>query len=388
MTTPSHRQSLGLSLTFSDPLVKTDRSNLVQSLRKINAYAQESRLIGGYYSADIQFTASEETINDWTQSGINRHIETTNPNLVKIWEGFVNQIEVVFGENTYSIGPLVDIGNKVRVDYSAIDYSVYPPTFGIQTYTDYASNATSQGLYGIWEKIQSISGATDTEAQQIRDTYVNDPLLAFPPVSSRLTLEGSNQPTITLKCLGYWHYLKAYYYTNNATGQIDISQQIQDVLAADVNSVFSTDYSKITSNMVQVTDGIAQEVIAEGLMKRLNSIGDASDNAYAIGFYNDRVLYYEVLPTTVAYQKRRGKRITDNLGGIIQPWDVKPARWLFQPDMLVGRHPPITAETLGNDPRAILIDTVKYSTPYGLNITGKKFSQLDQMLAKNGLGTV
>ena len=384
----SETQAFSLSIKFSDPLVKTNRSTLTQSLNSINSYSHELRLIGGYYSADMQFTGSEETINNWIQSGINRHIEVYNSALEKIFEGFVNQLEIVFGENTYSIGPLIEIGNEVRVDYSAIDYSIYPPAFGIQTSTAFASNTASQALYGEWQKIVSISGATDTEAEQIRDTYLNDPLLAFPPVSNRLTLGNSNQPVVTLKCLGYWHYLKAYYYTNNATGQINISQQIEDVLAADVNSVFSTDYSKITENTIQVTDGIAQDVLAEGLIKRLVSIGDASDNPYSVGFYNDRILSYKVYPTSIKYQKRRGQRITDNLGGIIQPWDIKPAQWIFQPDMLVGRHPPITSETLGLDPRAMLIDNVKYSTPYGLNLTGKKYSQLDQMLAKNGLGTL
>lgn len=383
----SNFQSLGLSIKASDPLVKTSRSSLSQSLDKINSYSHEKRLEGGYYSADIQFVSSEEVINDWIQSGINRHIEVYNQSLELIWEGFVNQIEVNFGENTYSIGPLVDIGNKVKVVYSAIDYSVYPPTFGIQTDTGYSSNSMSQSLYGTWEKIRSINGATDTEATQIRDTFLNDPLQAFPAVSNRLTL-GNNNLSITLKCLGYWHYLAAFYYTNNSTGQVNLSQQIQDVLAASPNSVFSTDYTKITTNTTQVTDGIEQERFGLDVLRGLYTLGDSSNNSYSIGIYANRVLRYETISTTITYQKRRGQRITDNLGGIVQPWDVKPAKWLFQPDMLVGRHPPITSESLGLDPRAMLIDTVKYSTPYGLNLTGAKYSQIDQMLARNGLGTL
>jgi hypothetical protein len=68
------------------------------------------------------------------------------------------------------------------------------------------------------------------------------------------------------------------------------------------------------------------------------------------------------------------------------PWNVLPARWIFRPDFLVGRFLPISAASLGSDPRAAFIEVVQFDAPYSLSINGRKLSQLDQVLARRGLG--
>jgi len=379
----SNFESTGLRIRASDPLLKTNRSPLLYELNAVNEYNHEIRLLGGFYSANIAFVDNEENINDWIQSGVGRHIEVHNPALDLAWAGFVDVVEVTFGENTYSVGPLVDTGNRVAVIYSTVDTSETEPVVGERAITAFADNSASQNIYGVWEKIRSLSGATSTVAEQVRDTYVNDPAWAYPYVSNKLNTQSSDL-IVNLKCLGYWHYLNAFYYTNSAAGDVDLSDKLQDVIAS--HSIFSTDYSKITANTIQVPDAVDQEQFGETLIKRYVSIGDASNNPYHAGFYGNQRLVYATVPTTIEYQKRRGQQVTDRLGGIVSPWDVRPAKWLFQPDMLVGRHPPVTSASLGSDPRAMLVDVVKYTAPYELNIAGTKYSQLDQLLVKNGLG--
>jgi hypothetical protein len=90
----------------------------------------------------------------------------------------------------------------------------------------------------------------------------------------------------------------------------------------------------------------------------------------------------------IEYQQRiTGNRgITNIVDSIIKPWDVLPAEYLFYPDFLVGRHPPITTETLGTDPRAGFIETVSFRAPYDLSVNGIKLSNVDQVLAKRGIG--
>lgn len=383
-------QSMGLHIEFSDPLISVNRlyyNPLVKRLENVNNYSHTIKSEGGYYSAIVDFVDTEEGLNEWIQDGIGRHVETYNPSLERIWEGFVNQIDINFGENSYTIGPLVEIGNRTKVQYSTIgDKNSDNPGLGIREETDWTTNADSINLYGIWEKVRSIAGATLAEAEQIRDLYINDPLYVYPPVSNRLSLT-SGGLSISLKCLGYWAWLKSYYlYDDDATGTTNISDKIEDTLGLDQNGIFSTDYSRITENTTQVANRIPQRIWAETEMLRLVSLGDSTNQPYKIGFYNDRVLYYEPIPTDIKYQKRRGEQVTDRLNTIVNPWDVKPGEWLFQPDMLVGRHPPITSLTLAADPRAMLIDTVRYSTPFSLDLGGKKYSEMNQILKKQGLG--
>jgi hypothetical protein len=388
VTTPSHFETIGLSITASDPLVKTDRSALSRDLSasKITSYSHELRRVGGYYAATIALADLEEGLNDWIQNGIGRHIEVYNPVLEVVFEGFTDKISLRMGEDTFNIGPLVDIGNRLAVTYSTVDTATNPPTIGARETTATTDNSSSTGKYGIWEKIHSVNGATSTDATQLRDMLVNDPTRAFPATSGDLALGRAGSFNMTLSILGYWHWLKAYYYSNSATGDINLSQKIQDVLAADTNSIFSTDYSKITTNTTQVGDYASGKQTAETILKDLNGRGDSSDNPYSIGFYANRRLVYAAIPTDIKYSKRRNKPIKDKLQGLVRPWDVNPAEWIFRPDFLVGRHPPITAATLGTDPRAGLIETVKYSSPYGLTVNGRKLSQIDQVLAKRGIG--
>lgn len=379
----SHYEQAGLAFLVSDPLVRG--GNAIGRLQP-DSYSHELRRIGGMYSAGMQLTLPEEDTNEWVQNGIGRHIEIYNPVGEIRWEGFVNRINVKMGEDTFSIGPLVDIANRVSVTYSSIDTSIDPPTLGTRETTDTADNDASTALYGIWHKVRSINGATSADAEQLRDMFLNDPTRAFPAASGDLSLGGGGAFSITLDLLGYWHWFKAYYYSNPGTGDINLSQKIQDVVTADPNGIFSTDFSKITSNTTQVGDSASGGQTAMTILENLNSRGDASDNPYSIGIYANRRLVYESVPIDIEYQKRRGEPVTDTLGGNIRPWDVNPAEWIFRPDFLVGRHPPITADTLGTDPRAGLIEVVKYSSAYGLSVNGVKLSQLDQVLAKRGIG--
>lgn len=390
MTTPSSFEELGLSITFSDPLIKTDRASLALDFNSsdISSYSHESRRVGGYIAAQVAFSSREEQMNDWIQNGIGRHIEVYNPNLVKVWEGFVEQVDIDSGEDKFTIGPLSAIGTRRSVTYSTIDYSVDPPILGARVTTATTDNDIAIAKYGIWHKIASINGATDTDAEQLRDQFVNDPTRAFPATTGGTSFASGRGFNVSLTLAGYWKWFSAYYYANSGSGSVALSTKIQDVITADVNGIFSTDFSKIASNSTDVKDSASGEQTAETILVDLNSRGDSSDNPYAIGCYNDRRIVYEQIPMDIVYQKRRGQQVEDNLGGLIRPWDVKPNEWLFRPDFLVGRHPPITSATLGTDPRAGLIETVKYSTPYGLSVNGIKLSNLDQVLAKRGIGGV
>lgn len=377
----------GLSITASDPLILANTyTTTLRLTEKITSYSHELRREGGYYSATIKMNLREDEINEWVQFGLGRHIEVYNPTGLICWEGFVNDIDIKTGEDTFGIGPLTDIGNRINVTYSVIDYSTDPPTLGTRVTTATTDNYPSQTKYGIWHKIKGINGATATDALQMANMFVDDPTRAFPATSGELAISGSGVFTVTLNLLGYWHFLSAYYYSNASTAAANLSTKITNIVTASTNAVFSSDYSKVTANTTQVAAGSEGEQTAMTIIKDLVAKGDASNNPYSIGFYAGRKLVYTAVPTTILYQRRRGKPVTDQFDGEIRPWDVQPAQWIFRPDFLVGSTPPITAATLGTDPRAYLIETVKYSTPYKLSINGRKLSNLDQVLARRGIG--
>lgn len=379
----------GISLHISDPLIKSGRSALSERFTdKATSYSHEKRRIGGYWSARISLNESEPNINQWIQNGIGKHFETYNNSLVKIFEGFVNKINIRFGENKISIGPLLNVANQVKVTYSTIDSSTVPPSIGARDTTPFANNIDSQTRFGIWQKTISDSGNTTTGAEQKRDMIANDSSRSFPATSGDLTLGPGSTPVVTLDILGYWHWFLAYFYSNNVAGNINLSQKIIDVLTASPNNIFNSDTSKITTNTTPVEKQQNQEQRAADIFKKLNSSGDAAFNSYSIGLYNDRRLVYEPILREVKYLFRRGQFLTDKFGGRVFPWDVEPNKWILKTDVLVGQRNPVSNETLGADLRSAFAEIVKYSTPYSLSINGEELGEIDTVLARSGLGSL
>jgi len=383
-TTPTHWQSRELTVNYSDPLWFDNR----QSLQRLDfsTYSHELRAIGGYYSLKLSIDDDELDINDWIDGGIGRHIVSYNPELEVIGEYFVNKVTATIGSLQFSVGPLIAIGNRLKVRYSVVDTTVDPPVTGEQTETAVANNDDSQALFGIIEKVLNVNSATSTEAEQIRDSVLNDVSRAFPATSRKSTLGGS-PARLTLDCLGYWHWLDTYLYNNSATGQVNLSDKIIAILAAESNGIFSTLTDEITSNTTQVQDGEDKDKKAVTILKYLNSLGDSNNNRYNMGFYQDRKFRYEVAPSEVEYHQRitGDQGITTPIGGKVDPWNVLPAKWLFYPDFLVGRHPPISNNTLQRDPRTGFIEVVKFTLPDSLSINGSKLDESDVLLERLGL---
>lgn len=352
----------------------------------VTQYQHEKRAIGGYWSARITANYNQVGIEDWIEYGLGRHFEIHNEALEVMWEGFVNKVSASLGELSFEIGPLLDIGNRVRAVYSTMDYSVEPPILGQRAVTSLANDTTSQGTYGIVEKILSTGGSTATEAEQNRDTFLAEN--AYPPTSLDLAFGRGTQEQVTLDCLGYWHLLGAYTYTN--TGVVDtenISTKLQNILAADPNGIFSTDYTRIQENTFQVRKYENDNKTALDLIKAVNALGDSSDNRYNIGIYAGRKLVYEQAPTEYEYVKRIGENedFKTPTGAVVEPWNVEAGKWVFVSDFLAGRIPPASRMDLNRDPRAGFIESAVFQAPRGIRVSGIKLGQLDQALAQQGL---
>lgn len=390
-TTPSFHQSQGLSLIISDPLFYTNRSFSQRLTNQVERYSHEIRAVGGFWSSALTINDRQSHIEDWIQYGLGRHLELYNPALVVAWEGFVNKITATLGPFQYEIGPLLDIGNRVSVTYSTIDPSTSPPTMGVRETTSVEDNTDSQGRYGIVEKFYSLNGATSTEAEQIRDAYLNDPKYAYPFTSRQSSLGGGSGPSVAIECLGYWHWLRAFYPVLAGPGYVAANVKIQNVLGDNPNiGMFSSDTSMIAANATLVRAQETGERTAEDIIKGVVSMGDSSLNLYSAGFYAGRRFVYQPVNRAVEYQQRiaSNRGLVNEVNREIKPWDAQAGKYILFPDFLVGRFPPTTSVTLGSDPRVGFVEVARFTAPWGLSLDGKKMSQLDQRLARKSMGSL
>jgi len=283
-------------------------------------------------------------------------------------------------------GPLLSIANRCRVVYSTIGYDAvtFEPILGIRAVTPVTDDADSQARYGVVEKVVSAGGLTAAIAAQVRDSY----LAAYkdPMTTERLGQSGGQQAVI--HCLGYRSFLEAFSYYNAAPAADtqDLSVKIADILDADPNGLFASTNADVTENTTTTDEQDDQYRIAWGIIKSLVAEGDAAYSRYTFGVYDDRRVVYEPAETDLTYQLRlsdAGQRIETLSGALVRPWDVKPGKWLFLPDFLVGR---TQSDDLQKDPRNIYIESVKFTAPYSMEIQGGHTDTILQVLRRMGLG--
>ena len=388
MTTPSHSQSSGFTILVYKPAIGagtyTPAGTLIGEFsHEVEQYQHTIAALGGYDSASFSINDRQENLEDWLDR-LGYHVEVYNPDLVLIWEGFIDSVAVNVGALAVTRGRLTDIGNRALCVYSSVDTTTTPPTMGVRARTALANNTTSQARYGIIEKYMSVGGATQVTAEQIRDTWLaeNDE-----PETSQQFSTGGEQTSVMVNCAGYSRWLEQYVYNQTAnTGTINVSTAIQNAIAANPNGLFSTDYTGIVANTLQTQRYVNDDDTAWGYIKYLVSQGDAADGRYLFGIYAGRKARYEAMPTETAYLQRLSDpklRVETPTGQEVKPWDVLPGRWLFYPDFFIGR---ITPPDRRDDPRYEFIERVTFTAPWGLSHTGSKVATLGQKLAKLGLG--
>lgn len=386
MTTPSFFETLGLQIEVRQPLIMGGGKLFDLGSESMNAYSHEILAVGGFWTASIGLSLQLPDAEEWFENGLGRIICVYNQYGDLVWRGFVNQITLNAGAISEISGPLMDLGNRVSAAYTPMDFTVYPPVAGTATITTIAEDITSQQLYGIIEKIINVGQCTDTMAEQTRDIYLADN--AYPPSSGENSFSpgGGSKIQVTLDCLGMIYWLNAYVYNNTGTGVYTVSEKIVDILAADPNGFISSNDLYIEANAFAVSEMESQNRFALEIVTELINLGnDTNDLRRIFGFYDEQDrAYYSTAPTVAEYQHflaDPAQRVMDVSNNLVYPWDVRPGKWLIVPDFLTGSSiNPGTSPR--RDRRMKFLESVQFTAPYSLNLSGGKFDRLSQLLAK------
>ena len=379
----------GVSISVQDTLPK-GRGYLYPFTDEIASWTHTSAAIGGYMSATCQINQSQNYIDEWLENGLGRWITLYDEGGNICWRGFVDQIDANIAGLKITRGPLTGITNRVHMVYSAMDTSTLPPTMGVRATTGQTNDTASQAIYGIWQKVLSCGGTTAADAAVLQRLYLGEH--AQPETTKTLTLSGGSL-SMTLQLKGAWSWLNAY--IANFAGvvdTVDLSTRLIAILALDaaINAVISTDVSHITANAYQVKANSEDDKVAQKYIMELLTPGDgtAAGIRYTAGFYDEEVMYYAPVPSSLEYTfslSDTAQEVTYLSGVPVRPWDVMPARWLQISDLMIGRVPDVD---LKDDPRNIFIESISYQAPYGLTLNGSKAGSLAQVVAQMGLSGI
>lgn len=373
----------GVYCSIYSPIVMGQK--YLGNIRHFESLNCESQAVGGFWACDITLNLSHQMADDWYENGLGRIIKVFDHQGSTAWEGFVNQVTLSTGSSTEVRGPLLSTVNRVSATYTPRDFSVYPPVDGSQTVTLITEDTISQAQFGIIEDVVSAGTTTELTAIKARDRYLAEN--RYPKTTSDISIApgNANSLTVTLNLLGKVHWLTVFVYDQPLPGTSFLSDKVKDVLAAEPNNALSADYSYILDNLYLVDD--VENKMRKGwdVLSELLSLGDAGTDArYLLGVYENGLPYFNAIPTTIEYiYKLSNPRQVINRyigGGLVYPWNIRPGKWITISDLLLGRKIPST--NLDQDPRNKFIESVRFSSPWSVDMSGGSTDRLSQMLAK------
>ena len=374
---------------IGDPSVSTRAlsDNLVE---RMNSYSHSTSVEGGYKDMSIDFNGTESEIQFWYEQGLGRRIETTSPNGTTIWEGFINEVSVQIGGLSLSVGPVLDMANRVYVTYTAQKWVPWGVSFGgKQETTDAGNDTDSQDRFGIMTEYVSGGQGTDAEMLTLRDTHLADRAQPFVSQASIDTLGGA-APSVSLSCVGYYEIFGKYIYDSGSTSTSPVSDKIQDIVTGDPSTRFSSNYVNVATNALDVPDIEQGHKTAMSLLKELVSYGDSSDQRYILGVYNGRKIYYGPIETTATYEydvsDPASRIVSLNTGLTVEPWNVSPGKWLIVSGLVTSQSPIGDLATMRKSPSAMFIESVSFSSPYSLSIQSGPTATFSQKLSRLGVG--
>lgn len=324
----------------------------------------------GYDTASFTLHGSQDYLTEWFSSGLIRDILMKDRNDAPRWNGFVERMVLNIGgiSRTRAISGLA---NRIILVYTALDTSSNPPKAGAQA-TITKNETTSQTKYGI--KTVTISGgeATAATADDHAFSRIND--LAFIRESETQTVGGSSPPTLKVELRGYAHMLDWSNYTQIATSTTDNANTIiTAILTADPNGIPNLSTVDLDTNTLQIEKYHDGKTPAWKLIQKIAETGGETGSVgerWVAGLYAGRRLIYKQaeglnsrgnqLSTNKHLLLTRhmfdgGDRIFDEANREIFPWEVLPDR---------------LSQIVGQPGRAQYIETVKYTAPWNLQLTG------------------
>lgn len=352
----------------------------------VTGYDHTHAALGGFWSANLTMRLPLHDLEDWLEYGVGRQVQVKGRGTKLAWEGIVNRVSVNVGGYSMTVGPYLDIANKVKLAYSIFLQLGGGNATGIRVVTEPTSNLASQSKYGILAKVFSVGGIDSSAVAGLQAMLLER--YSQPPRSEDLNLPGDTglrYIDLKLECIGYAHLLQKYTYNSTTAGTQNLSAKLAAIVAAEPNALFS---SSVATNTIQVPAGQTDDAEAWGLIKSMIAMGDTSLNRYTFGVYENRRVTYKAVDNNVVYVRplREGASvIQDAQGGLLQPWEVRPGSYVLVTDLLPGK--PVNSD-LNAEQRAIFADTVQYRMPDSLVINGAHAFRIEQRMAQMGLSGV
>lgn len=353
----------------------------------LSSYSHEKSANLGDVSCRFSVALPIPEIEYWLSNGVAQEVTVYNQSQQIIWNGMVNQVSVTVGREALSSGAFDEIVNNLSVTYRTVTYNTNPPIGGIEVSTGFTDNDGSVAKYGTISGFLNGGEMSDAEAAQLLSSSLVE--TSWPTIGNSISSD-SGFSDVSFDCVGFHVMLNKYFYEDVDTGVIDASDKVSDIVGSEPNGNIFTSTSLIEDNTLEVHAQEDGSRTAMEIIQDIVPLGDSSDTRYIFGVTGHSV-YYKPVPSTAKYLIRRmspSAEIETMTGRPVFPWDIVAGEWAISSDRSIyGGQIPGTYTGLVRDTRAMFIETVKYTAPYSVSLTGAKVNRATQRLAKMGVGS-
>jgi len=377
----------GVCVTIKDPPYwPADRRRYAERINeKVTGLDFAATAGRGYDTATLQLAATPDEIDRWLTVGLGREVIVKNAAGSDCWRGIVGAVNGQVGGKTITVGPINELGNRVGVSF-AYKSDAIPPVSGPQQVTPLIQDAASIDRYGSWEFWHSGGQLTWTDALRTQRGVLTQ---KRSPQSTREFSTGGGDVSLSLDCVGGWVFASAYVYLYTASASsVTLTTHVNTILDADPNRILSADRTHVEQNGWLTTRLWDQYQTALDILDLHAEKGDANDNPWLWGIFEEWKPYFYPVPNYFSYQNSAlSGDVVETFsppGGVVDPCDVRPGKWLFFRDFTAWGPIPQTLAQMYEDPRALFIQEARFAAPWGLTVNGERIGKLRQLVAKQG----
>jgi len=279
----------------------------------------------GFESMNIGMRATTDEINDWLQNGLMRSVKVYSPDADVVWEGFLETISATLGQKRASLS-LKNMANRVRTKYTLEEKGTPKTTATVQ-------NTVSQGLYGIKDRVASLSSVLDLAATTANQRTLNSLALPRSSETTEARTGRAGDTTLTLVFAGWYATFDWVFVPSSFDGSSGNTVQalIAALLtsAAGINAFVQADASNIAAFGYSLSNNVVSETTFKKQLDKYFGLGDSNSTQMAWGVYEDRILKSALwagsTPSTITYREdARTGVVTDAYGNVVDPWNVRP----------------------------------------------------------------
>jgi hypothetical protein len=288
---------------------------------RVSSYSHTATDQFGFESMQAAMTVSLAEAIEWLRNGLMRSVIVSSPGGRTCWEGILTTISAQIGQKPVALS-LDAMANRVRC--------VYTTVLGTPGTTSSVSNAISQSLYGIKDRIVPLDASDVTAAGYRAAIVLADVANPKSREATQAMTGAQGDITLTLSFTGWYGTLEWLVTSNSTTSTAVTTTQVTTLLTAynAVNAFFSSNYGLVTASGISSPQLIAAQTTYRAAIEDRLKLGTGVYPS-AWGVYEDRTFHVDAwagaTPDTVTYYERLGDaNVYDAYGNIVAPWDVRP----------------------------------------------------------------